>query len=189
MKNETKKKGSGKSAPKKVEKKAAKKAVKKSAKKTGKPLAKNRGNKTVSEITTRQTYSLAALLVLPCAAMIKLAFFDKLAWAVLCVLGAMLILQLISFIQLRRDKKKAEADEWRISEPSLHMLEFLGGWPGSFVAQRRYRHKTAKRSYQIAYWLIVVCHLALALDLLFDGVAYTIVHGVLSSLQDSIKPS
>lgn len=64
------------------------------------------------------------------------------------------------------DKSRAEAGEWRISEAVLHLLELLGGWPGSFAAQRWFRHKTAKAGYQIIFWLIVALHQFLALDYL-----------------------
>ena len=43
---------------------------------------------------------------------------------------------------------------------TLHGLEAAGGWPGALVAQRVFRHKTRKRSFQIIFWLIVLAHLA-----------------------------
>ena len=40
------------------------------------------------------------------------------------------------------------------------MVELLGGWPGALLGQRRFRHKTRKRSYQLVFWLIGALHLA-----------------------------
>jgi len=44
------------------------------------------------------------------------------------------------------------------------LLEFLGGWPAAFLAQRVLRHKIRKISYQMIFWLIVVFHQWLAFD-------------------------
>ena len=41
------------------------------------------------------------------------------------------------------------------------MLALLGGWPGAFLAQRYFRHKTQKVSFQIVSWLIVALHVGL----------------------------
>lgn len=59
------------------------------------------------------------------------------------------------------DKASAVQGNWRIPEATLHLLELGGGWPGALLAQTYYRHKTAKASYQTAFWLIVVGNLTL----------------------------
>jgi uncharacterized membrane protein YsdA (DUF1294 family) len=56
------------------------------------------------------------------------------------------------------DKARAEKEERRVPENTLHMLELLGGWPGALIAQQWLRHKTAKVSYQVIFWLIVMGH-------------------------------
>lgn len=57
-----------------------------------------------------------------------------------------------------KDKGAARAGAWRTSEAKLHLLELLDGWPGAFLAQRFYRHKNQKLSYQMTFWLIVILH-------------------------------
>lgn len=57
------------------------------------------------------------------------------------------------------DKRRASARQWRTSENFLHGLEMIGGWPGALVAQRLFRHKTSKGSYQVTFWFIVLLHL------------------------------
>lgn len=57
-----------------------------------------------------------------------------------------------------RDKRAAQLGRWRTKEIQLHALELFGGWPGAFLAQRFYRHKNRKPSYQIAFWSIVLVH-------------------------------
>ena len=67
-----------------------------------------------------------------------------------------------------RDKRRAEAGEWRVPEMRLHLLELLGGWPAAFLAQRRLRHKCSKGSYQFVFWLIVLVWQLAAVDSLQD---------------------
>jgi len=76
---------------------------------------------------------------------------------------------LISFLtwqMLRGDKRKAQTGSWRTPESTLHLAELAGGWPASFLAQRRYRHKIVKPSYQFTFWCIVAVHEFAAFDCL-----------------------
>lgn len=59
------------------------------------------------------------------------------------------------------DKRRARNDQWRIPESAIHSLELIGGWPGALIAQRLFRHKNRKVSFQVVFWLIVIAHLAL----------------------------
>lgn len=56
------------------------------------------------------------------------------------------------------DKKRALLSRWRIPENYLHLLELLGGWPGALLAQKDFRHKLTKSSYQQIFWTIVAIH-------------------------------
>ena len=82
--------------------------------------------------------------------------------------AGLLLLSLITFLAYRSDKRRAEADDWRIPESLLHFAELIGGWPGAFLGQRSFRHKTSKVSYQLVFWLIVLIHQLVALDCLLD---------------------
>ncbi len=59
------------------------------------------------------------------------------------------------------DKRAARRGTWRVPERVLHGLALLGGSPGALLGQRVFRHKTAKRSFQFAFWAIVVLQVAL----------------------------
>jgi len=74
-------------------------------------------------------------------------------------------LSLFTFIAYALDKIKAHRNEWRISENTLHWLEFLGGWPGALIAQRIIRHKNKKTSFQVTFWIIVIIHIAIWTDI------------------------
>lgn len=77
------------------------------------------------------------------------------------------IMSLITFIIYARDKTMAHKNEWRTSESTLHLLELLGGWPGALITQRVIRHKTKKTSFQITFWIIVIIHIVIWLDVMF----------------------
>ena len=47
---------------------------------------------------------------------------------------------------------------WRTQEQTLHLLEILGGWPGAWIAQKLFHHKSRKTSFQVEFWLCVVAN-------------------------------
>lgn len=63
---------------------------------------------------------------------------------------------LIAFIAYALDKAAARAGRWRTQESTLHLLALIGGWPGALLAQRQFRHKTAKPSFRVVYWATVL---------------------------------
>jgi len=116
-----------------------------------------------------QIYGLVMILALPDAA---LFIFLRQAYSVplvTSICGGLVILQLVTYFQIKSDKQRAREGEWRVPESRLHSLELLGGWPASFVSQRRYRHKVSKKNYQLIFWLIVLLYQLLAVDFLFNG--------------------
>jgi uncharacterized membrane protein YsdA (DUF1294 family)/cold shock CspA family protein len=70
-----------------------------------------------------------------------------------------IVISLITFSVYGSDKARAQQGTQRISEATLHLLEFLGGWPGALVAQVYYRHKTIKASFQADYLIAVIANL------------------------------
>jgi len=71
-------------------------------------------------------------------------------------LGLYLGASLAAFLVYGADKSAARRNRWRARETTLHLLGLAGGWPGAFVAQRVFRHKSSKRSFQTAFWTTVV---------------------------------
>lgn len=105
---------------------------------------------------------LAALLIAPVLAVLRLDLFGH-PWWMLAIAGGS---SLTAFAVQWLDKRRAESSGWRVPENFLHALELAGGWPGAFVAQRLFRHKTSKLSYQIVFWLIVAAYEFVAVDFL-----------------------
>jgi uncharacterized membrane protein YsdA (DUF1294 family) len=81
--------------------------------------------------------------------------------AVVAYLSLVAVTSCASFIAYWLDKRRAIGGGRRVPERTLHMLAFLGGWPGALLAQRQFRHKTKKVPFRIMYRVIVVCHVAI----------------------------
>lgn len=118
-------------------------------------------------------------LFLPAVAAVKATNFFGLWY----VIGYFLALSAVSYELCRRDKKKALAEEWRTAESTLHMFEFLGGWPGSYVAQSKFRHKISKVSYQFSFWIIVGFYQLISLDYLQGWRLFSEVLGLVGLVQ------
>jgi uncharacterized membrane protein YsdA (DUF1294 family) len=82
-------------------------------------------------------------------------------WLVAVYLGATVLGSVVCFLAYGLDKRRASAERFRISEATLHWLAFLGGWPGGYIGQQTFRHKTQKVSFLLVFWLIVSLHLPL----------------------------
>ncbi len=66
----------------------------------------------------------------------------------------------LTFILYRSDKRAAENGTQRTPESTLQLLSLIGGWPGGLFAQRIFRHKSTKKSFQFVYWLSVFFNIA-----------------------------
>ncbi|WP_019583838.1 DUF1294 domain-containing protein [Thioalkalivibrio sp. ALE16] len=77
------------------------------------------------------------------------------------LVGAWLIgANVLSFVLYGLDKQVA-ADTGRqrrsrIPEKTLLAVDFAGGFPAGFIAQRQFRHKTRKASYQAKWWMAAI---------------------------------
>ena len=124
---------------------------------------------TSKTLTSKQCCFVVSLSVLPIIVLYQvLRDFSSIS-LLYGVVGYLVVIQLGTFFQLRRDKVRAILGEWRTSESILHTLELIGGWPASFIAQQKYRHKTSKKRYQVIFWLVVLLYQVLAAGYLFSG--------------------
>lgn len=105
---------------------------------------------------------LAVLLIVPVIALLQVPIGG---WWMAAGFG---IISALTYMVYAGDKRRAQANAWRIPEAHLHLLELLGGWPAAWMAQRRLRHKCSKVSYQCTFWLIVGVHEFAAYDFLQD---------------------
>ena len=83
---------------------------------------------------------------------VGLGVFGRLPWALVWLyLGA----SIVAFIMYWLDKSAARNGYWRTKESSLLFCGLIGGWPGAFIAQRLFRHKSAKVDFQVRFWVTV----------------------------------
>ena len=103
--------------------------------------------------------SLAVLAGFAVAWIVVVATRSVPAWVYLLYAGT----SVLSFLFYGIDKAAARAGRDRIPESMLLSLGFVGGWPGAVLAQQWFRHKTAKTSFRIRFWLSVIANWALFL--------------------------
>lgn len=115
-------------------------------------------------LTSEAIIFLVLLMGAPICAIVRLSRGISPAY----VVSYWLVISVVTYFVYAWDKRRARAKGQREPERMLHLLGFLGGWPGAFVAQRRLRHKCAKVSYQIVFWMIVTIHQLFAVDYLRD---------------------
>lgn len=95
-------------------------------------------------------------LVLGIPAASALPISPAVAWAsVIYGVNSLIALLVYAF-----DKRAATRHLYRIPERTLHLVEFLGGWPGALIAQQVFRHKNRKPAFLIWTGLIVLAHVA-----------------------------
>lgn len=70
--------------------------------------------------------------------------------------GLYLVASAVAFAAYARDKSAARNNQWRTRERTLQFLSLIGGWPGALAAQKLLRHKSAKPTFQVVFWIIVV---------------------------------
>jgi len=124
-----------------------------------------------NKLSLNSWFHLLLLLVLPVAAFFKISLPMERYW--IAIFAA--IVSPVTYVLYARDKRLAITGGFRISELRLHVLELIGGWPGAFIAQRHFRHKCSKRFYKFIFWVIVLGHQLVALDVLRSGeLSYTV---------------
>ena len=77
-----------------------------------------------------------------------------------------LVLSLFALLAYGLDKLAAIRARQRIPERSLLLLGLLGGWPGAWLAQSLFRHKTAKASFRWRFWCCAGLNIAALLAVL-----------------------
>ena len=68
----------------------------------------------------------------------------------------LVIINLITFLAMYIDKKKAKYGKWRISESALFILVLLGGGFGGIASMYVFRHKTQKPRFVIGFPAILI---------------------------------
>jgi len=89
--------------------------------------------------------------------------------AIAIYLALVLVMSFATFLAYGSDKGRAATGNRRIPERTMHLMAILGGWPGAFLGQRQFRHKTQKVSFRIVFWITVALHVGIV-----GAVAYAV---------------
>ena len=73
----------------------------------------------------------------------------------------LIIINLVAFLAMLIDKKKAEKGRWRIKESTLLILAVIGGSVGSIIGMYTFRHKTQKARFFVGIPVIIVLQILL----------------------------
>jgi uncharacterized membrane protein YsdA (DUF1294 family) len=68
---------------------------------------------------------------------------------------------LMLFVLMALDKRRARRGGWRVPEKTLFWLAAMGGSLGGLLAMRLFRHKTKKPAFTVGFGLLFVLHAAL----------------------------
>ena len=96
---------------------------------------------------------------------LTLAIFAYASQHLQMLIAYLIAINLTTFTLYGYDKFISSGEKLRVPELNLQALALLGGSPAALVAQKFFRHKTIKRSFQIIYWLIVIGQVGLLIFL------------------------
>jgi len=77
------------------------------------------------------------------------------------IFSYLIAINITTFMLYGYDKLISAGEKLRVPEYNLHALALLGGSPAGLSAQKFFRHKTIKSSFQLVYWLIVFVQIGL----------------------------
>ena len=73
----------------------------------------------------------------------------------------LLIINIIAFLAMFIDKKKAKKGKWRIKEATLLILALIGGSIGAIIGMYTFHHKTQKPRFYIGIPVIILIQILL----------------------------
>ena len=80
----------------------------------------------------------------------------------------LIIMNLVGFLSMLIDKKKAERGSWRIKESTLLIIAVLGGSIGSIAGMYTFRHKTQKLNFVVGFPFITILEIILIIWLIIS---------------------
>lgn len=82
----------------------------------------------------------------------------------------LLAINLLGFLAMLIDKKKAEKGSWRISEKALLTFGLLGGSIGTMIGMYTFRHKTKKLKFTVGLPIILITEIILIVYLKYKQI-------------------
>jgi len=81
------------------------------------------------------------------------------------ILLYLVIINLIGFLMMWSDKRKAKKGKWRIPEQTLFIVTALGGGIGTIAGMYTFRHKTQKLKFTMGLPILVILEIILIIYL------------------------
>lgn len=79
------------------------------------------------------------------------------------IIGYLFVVNVIGFVLMFVDKKRAQNNQWRIKEATLFLTAAIGGSIGAMLGMKVFRHKTKHLSFLIGMPAIFIVQAALAI--------------------------
>lgn len=73
----------------------------------------------------------------------------------------LIIINIIAFLAMFIDKRKAKYGKWRIKEHTLFILALIGGSVGAIIGMYTFRHKTKKARFFVGFPVILIVEVLL----------------------------
>ena len=89
------------------------------------------------------------------------------------ILGYYVLINIILYVTMVIDKKRAQKDHWRIPEKNMFILAVLGGGLGGLFAMVFKRHKNRHMDFILVFTMTAILHMVAAF-LLIGKFAFTI---------------
>ncbi|MCI5679887.1 MAG: DUF1294 domain-containing protein [Bacteroidales bacterium] len=87
-------------------------------------------------------------------------YFNGTALAI--IVGYYLIINIIMYVAMVIDKKRAMKDGWRIPEKNLYLLAVLGGGTGGLIAMVTKHHKNRHLDFIMVFTITAILHFIVA---------------------------
>lgn len=87
-------------------------------------------------------------------------YFNGTAMAI--IMGYYLLINVIMYLVMVIDKKKAVKNEWRVPEKNLYLLAVLGGGIGGLIAMVTKHHKNHHLDFILVYTITAILHILVA---------------------------
>lgn len=97
-------------------------------------------------------------------------YFNPVALGI--IFGYYILINIVLYVTMVIDKKRAIKDAWRIPEKNMFVMAVLGGGVGGLCAMVFHRHKNRHMDFILVFTMTAILHMILAL-LLIGKFAFT----------------
>ena len=80
----------------------------------------------------------------------------------------LVIINIIAFMAMYIDKRKAKYGKWRIPEQTLLILAIIGGSIGAIAGMYTFKHKTKKLRFSVGFPVILILQIVLIFSIWRD---------------------